>query len=82
MKPNQTAQIAEQRAVNMMEKLKCAVLADMFSQGNASRQRVLADIIRGMARKVEQPTWTLREIDEIRSQLTAFLRAMDNQVVA
>ena len=54
-----TSEMQQDRAVAMMEGLKCAALADMFAPENTARQKILANIIREVADNTEQKAWTV-----------------------
>ena len=75
-------EMQQERAVVMMEGLKCAVLADMFAPENAARQKILAKIIREVADNTEQKAWTVGKMADIGEKLKALFRAMGNMVEA
>ena len=77
-----TSEMQQDRAVAMMEGLKCAVLADMFAPKNTARQKILANIIWEVADNTEQKAWTVGKMADISEKLKALFRAMDNVVEA
>ena len=76
------SEMQQERAVAMMDGLKCAVLADMFAPENAARQKILAKIIREVADNTEQKAWTVGKMADIGEKLKALFRAMGNMVEA